>query len=67
MLAQECSAQDLCYFILSDYQYKQDYNFNYTQAPLLQSEDKNKRFEIIKELAQTICSKTLRTERKNEK
>ncbi len=64
MLAQECSAQDLCYFILSDYQYKQDYNFNYTQASLLQSEDKNKRFEIIKELAQTICESIIPTDMK---
>lgn len=37
MLGKEYSAQDLCYFILSDYQYEQDYNFDYIEAPLLRS------------------------------
>ena len=37
MLGKEYSAQDLRYFILSDYQYEQDYNFDYREVPLLRS------------------------------
>ncbi|MGP1455821.1 MAG: hypothetical protein ACTTJ7_08740 [Treponema sp.] len=49
----------LYYSIFSDYVYRQDCNFCYTNAPYLEKIDKNKRFEIIQQIVNQIFEKSI--------
>jgi hypothetical protein len=49
----------LYYYIFSDYVYRQDFNFCYTNAPCLEKIDKNKRFEIIQQIVRQIFEKSI--------